>query len=1107
MQPVSVIARFLFLLCAAAFAISTVRAQDISYSAYFSSHPIVIPVSIRIGQPLTVNFDRSLDHISISNEGIAQATLIAPAKVQIYGKSTGQVFLFARECSGDRFLTFHLSVRGDPSPEENVRPTQAERPAISPECESAQEGRVPPRMTNGDIYQTARKGQSRGIISRIKAFFRKFNISRSSRVDLKGRSVPNSVLDANVDSRHEPAGPVSVEVSGGNILRLNEPLRTESARTGNVPASPVHPPPSQPAAKSFPHGLNTPADWSAPYLEMPSQIVEMGIESSPPQLEPPIPPPAAEGRIILPPSAILSTILKADLTPANAAEISEAKPLFALPPEKTLPLHVPRFKARPVIDGKLDDPVWEQAVILKDFYQIEPGDNIPPSKPTEVLLGHDEKYLYIAFRAHDDPGKVRATESQRDKIFDDDNVNVYLDTFNARREAYALFFNPLGVQADAIYSEDGGMDYSVDVVMNSKGVVSEDGYTVEVEIPFESLRYEPGKDKLWGVHFFRTIKRFNDEQDSWLPISREIVSLLDQGGRIDGFENLSAKHTLEIVPSLTLTESGKRARVPFSTPFSNRPDGALTSRFINGPLKGELGLTTKFGITPTTTLAVAFNPDFAELEADQPVVTANQRFPIFFPEKRPFFLDGIDIFQTPLRVVHTRTIIDPDYAVNLTGKRGRNMFGVLLASDAAPGSFSKEEIADPENFRNIKRFVGKSAYIGVLRLKRDVGEDSRVGFIGSSYNFIEKHNQLAGFDGRFRINAQTAFSFQALGTTSKENFFDPELGRNVYRTGNGFGYYWNYDHSGRYFGYNFSGEGYTRDYRADVGFTSRTNTNRESLGLNYRSEPRPSAKLISWNVYNLASLNFDWRGNLQQWYISPQLGLNLRRQSFITVGVRGGYERLFEEEFGSKRTLTRPGSFIGDDPERSTYKKGIYLYGQTKPSSKLMASLSVNRSWGAWDYDFGGGPRFPRVSPAALIDTNAPLDPGPGASWDINASFEYWPTAALSTSFEYTKSRLVRNDTQRLAFEDNIYAFRARHQITRFTFARARIDYDTLASQVFAQFLLGWTPSPGTFIYAGYDDNLNRNGFNPFTGQFEPGFHRNQRTFFVKLSYLFRRSF
>jgi len=422
----------------------------------------------------------------------------------------------------------------------------------------------------------------------------------------------------------------------------------------------------------------------------------------------------------------------------------------AIPLEKANPVTVPRFDQPPVIDGKLDDAVWQAAAVLKNFYQIQPGDNTPPSKQTEVLIGYDPKFLYIAFRCYDEREKIRATVAKRDNIFNDDYVGVMLDTFNDKRKAFEVFFNPLGVQGDGILTEGNGEDFSVDILMESKGIVNETGFTVEVAIPFKSLRYEAGNGKLWGAHFFRRIKRLENELDSWMPFNRSIDSNLAQAGHLTGLEGIAVERTIELIPSVTLSQDGKFVH-RFGI-FPGSPDAAADpGRIVNQPVHLDAGLTAKFIPSPAVTLDLAINPDFAQVEADQLVVTANQRFPIFFPEKRPFFLEGIEIFRTPVTVVHTRSIVDPDIAVKTTGKKGKNTFGFMVASDNGPGNFVGDDRLNSNNFR----FIGKNAYVGVLRLKRDVGQENSLGVLATTYNFIEKHNDVLAIDGRYRLDKQT----------------------------------------------------------------------------------------------------------------------------------------------------------------------------------------------------------------------------------------------------------------------------------------------------------------------------------------------------------------
>jgi hypothetical protein len=614
----------------------------------------------------------------------------------------------------------------------------------------------------------------------------------------------------------------------------------------------------------------------------------------------------------------------------------------------------------------------------------------------------------------------------------------------------------------------------------------------------------------------------------WIPMDRDKNSWLAQAGHLSGLEGISTERTLELIPSLTVSETGKRKT---ALPFNARAGTPDPGRFVNDPIDFDPGLTGKYTLTPTVTLDFTLNPDFAQVESDQLVVTANQRFPIFFEEKRPFFLEGIDILNTQISAVHTRAIVDPDYAVKLTGKLNRNTFGILLASDNAPGNFSVEDRTNPNVFPGIERVVDKNAAVGILRLKRDVGKsDSFIGFLTTYRRFVDEYNELGGFDGRFRIDKQKTFSWQVLGTHSRHQFFFPEEGKVRDSKQNGFIYSIDYNQSGRHFGHEFSMTGRTRYYIADLGFNRRPNTNNPNWFIRYNSEPNAKAKLISWRVYTDFNANFDWQGRSQNFNNETQLQLQLRRQTYFGVGVDKGYERVFESEFGPKR---QPGSncvvqntctFAGEDNERSAPTTGLYFFGGSTPSKKYNFNFFLWRGWGAMDFDFGAGSKYPRVSPPALAARQAgeaglcntsplpavcrsPQDPGPGDTWRFEGGITYQPTSALNARLNYTKERLTRYDTARTAFDDNIISLRTTYQFTRFLFARGRVDYDTLASNVKGQFLLGWTPNPGTAFYVGYNDDLNRNGFSPFTGQLEPGFRRNGRTFFIKMSYLFRRSF
>lgn len=844
------------------------------------------------------------------------------------------------------------------------------------------------------------------------------------------------------------------------------------------------------------------------------------------------------------------------VAPTNTVEVKTAESKIVLPPEKANPVTIPKIESAITIDGNPDEEIWKTAAVFKDFYQTFPGDNIAPSRPTEVMMMYDEKHLYLAFKCWDEKDKIRATVAKRDSVFGEDNVRVWLDTYNDQRRAYILGFNPLGIQQDGIYTEGQGADFSVDIVMESKGIIHDWGWSVEVKIPFKSLRYTAGKGKMWGFNAARNIDRFNDEFDQWMPDDRDVSGFLIKSGKITGIDEIKYERTLEIVPSITISETGSRKRtIPLSVLNTNRyhpifnPIGLQDpGKFVNDPIQADLGVTLKYTITPNITLDAAINPDFAEIEADAPVVTANQRFPIFFTEKRPFFLEGKEIFDSPLRPFYSRRIADPDIAAKLTGKIGKNSFGLLVASDNDPGNFTddrREQLADCLIRRQFNSQVGcsdeelfeKNALYGVLRVKRDFGKENNIGLFATARTFPRSKNYVGGFDGTYKINPQTVMTFQVLGTHSRNIFYSPEENKFGYRTGNGLGYYWSLDYTTDTHGWFAEASGRSSNYRTDAGFARRTNTNTVFFANRLSTKSNPKAALIRANWNQFGRYSYDWQGRFQSGFVGNNVNLNLQGNLFIYVEGGIQFEKIYEDEFGKIRDpLTdRTNSFFGE-PTRSA-KQPYFSFNVNKSINKQLSVYGfVGSIFNALDFDFGAGHRFPRSSPAFLVYLESPayqnylrllflhqanpdtvprpslpspppLDPGTGWQFDASAGAEYKPINPLRISFEYTKSRLERNDTGKVAFDTNIFSLRSTYQFTRFVFTRLRLDYDTLDANTSGQFLFGWNPSPGTAFYIGYNDNFNYKGYSPLSNQFEPGFERNSRTFFIRASYLFRKSF
>jgi hypothetical protein len=746
--------------------------------------------------------------------------------------------------------------------------------------------------------------------------------------------------------------------------------------------------------------------------------------------------------------------------------------------DRNRPVTIPKFEVSPVIDGKLDDEVWKKAAVFDNFIQIQPGDNIAPSRETIAYVGYDERHFYVAFHAFEDPSLIRATIANRDNVDADDNVRFTLDTFNDERRAYVFFFNPFGIQADSVLTDSqmSGPDFSIDIVMESKGVLLDDGYSVEVKVPFKSLRYASAKGQVWGFNVGRRIPHLNNENNSWMPIARD-VSSLRQIGKITGLTDIKNERNLEIVPSITLSETGERIE-DASQPFG--------SRLLNSPIKKDIGVSVKYQITPNVTLDAAVNPDFAEVEADAPVVSANERFPIFFPEKRPFFLEGIDYFRTALQVVNTRNIADPDLAVKLTGKTGRNTFGLLSAIDRFPGTKTK-------------------AFIGVMRLKRDFGVQSNIGMIATTYHFgSQRHNNLVGVDGKFQLTPQRLIDFQVVGTNSHRRYYNPDTNATEYRAGNGIAYSANYDYTGKNTGYRFGVSGRSKDYRADVGFTRRTNTHGISGGLRLGTEPNSKRTLISFTTRSSSSLSIDEQGRLQLFRSSFNTDWSFQNQFRIETGTDFEVARVYEDEFGARRNAMQQGIFFGEN-----FRKANQFTSDADIEKTFGEKVGVSASYGittnAFDFDFGASERYPRVSPAALAG-NSKLDPGKALSFQYSLDLSLQPTEPWRIELSYEREKLRRNDNKLTAFDSSIYSLRSTYQFTRFIFTRVRLDYETVDGTINSQLLLGWNPNPGTAFYVGYNDNSNYRAFNEFRDRFDEGFRRDGRRFFIRLSYLFRKS-
>jgi len=346
---------------------------------------------------------------------------------------------------------------------------------------------------------------------------------------------------------------------------------------------------------------------------------------------------------------------------------------------------LPRINEPVKIDGNLDDDAWRQALQIQVNTETNPGENIPAKVKTVAYLMEDGNSLFVAFDARDpDPGAIRAFLRDRDSAYNDDFVGVIIDSYNDERRAFEFFSNPLGAQMDLTNDDiNRHEDDSWNAIWDSAGQITDQGYIVEMEIPLNQLRFQKVDGKqVWGLDVIRMYPRDSRTRIGSNPLDREINCYLCQFSKIQGLENTEPGRDLEIVPTLTASRA-------------DTTDDPVTDPMVAGDVESEAGLNVRWGITPDLTANLAINPDFSQIEADVAQLDVNNQFALFFPESRPFFLEGSDYFRTPIQAVFTRTVADPSIGAKLTGKRNNNTFGVFATEDELtnliiPGAFGSD---------------------------------------------------------------------------------------------------------------------------------------------------------------------------------------------------------------------------------------------------------------------------------------------------------------------------------------------------------------------------------------------------------------------------------
>jgi len=411
-------------------------------------------------------------------------------------------------------------------------------------------------------------------------------------------------------------------------------------------------------------------------------------------------------------------------------------------------LEVTRASGTIKIDGELNDAGWQGAARADNFAEHQPGDQTKPPVETEAFITCDDHYLYVAFVCYDDPKTVRASLCDRDgPIYSDDNICFLLDTYGDAAWAYELNVNPYGVQADALWSPYGGEDSGYDMIWKSAGKITDCGYQIEMAVPFSSLRFPNKEKQVWKVDFWRNHPREVRRQYSWAAYDRDEPCWPCQWGTVTGIENIRPGRGLEIMPTLIGYQSG---------------DLDDDDNFRNDDPDGDLSLGAKYSVSSNIVAEATYNPDFSQVEADPAQVDVNTNFALFYQERRPFFQEGSDLFNTIFDAVYTRSINDPQFAAKLTARMSRTSVAYLVARD------ENTTMILPFEERSTYLVAGKSSS-NVLRSRRTIGEDSHVGLLLTDRRRDEGGSgTLLGADGRFRLSKKYQFHWQLLGTYTQE---------------------------------------------------------------------------------------------------------------------------------------------------------------------------------------------------------------------------------------------------------------------------------------------------------------------------------------------------
>jgi len=744
---------------------------------------------------------------------------------------------------------------------------------------------------------------------------------------------------------------------------------------------------------------------------------------------------------------------------------------------------IPRLEAATAVDGVLDEPVWHQAARLTGFSQFSPADGRPAEQETEILVWYSPTALHLGVKASAVPGSVRATLANRDRLGAEDRIDFYLGTYHDGHQALVFGVNPLGVQQDGTLAEQGRggaggerADLSPDFVYDSRGRLTDAGFEIEIRIPFKTLRYQKATTQTWGIHVIRRVQA-SGQEDSWVPAQRAAPSFLGQSGALVGLTDLRRGLVMDLNPVVTAIAAGSPG-----------------ARGWSYDRAAEFGGNVRWGVSPNLTLNGTFNPDFSQVEADASQLLTDPRRALFFPEKRPFFLEGIEQFATPNQLIYSRRIAAPIAATKLTGKVGATTVASLFALDG----------------RETSRGGRAHPVFAVGRALKNLGGGSRAGAVFTSRTEPGFSNQVGGVDVRLVSKSGFVFSGQLAGSVTREG------GETTVAP------LWEFDlrRDGRHTSFNLGFEGTSDRFNAAAGFIQVPDAVNTAGGIGFTTYGKPGAFLARATIrpaYNIRWIFSD--------FTSGQTALD--RQFFLSgsLAFRGGWTlSVFNwvEWFGYDRRIYRdyalerrgPGGVVDTV---APYPGGPRIFN-------IGPNVNLTTPWlGPVSLQFntylGNDVNYDEWSPARILF--------------INSTLQFRPTEKLRADGTYVLTQYRRRTDGSIVSVGHVPRLKLEYQATRSFFVRLVGEYrstqrDSLrddgrtddpiliwdpvdsvfkrslalarrSNSLRADVLFAYQPTPGTVFFAGYGGGFRDERRFRFAN-----LSRTTDGFFLKASYLFR---